>query len=200
MINPINISTNPMYYNKMSEKQAGHTNTTMSEFELSGYKAGQAILAYNNINFKSNTIITKYTFDAKSLKDKYVANYTNDLIIFLTPPYHSDKSDIVCENSKQDSLNYYNLIFNCANNVDPVKKQQELLKVVYDTDFTAVLEGIKDYDIELTQQSAELNNSEKEERVKVIKSISSSDIRQHMDKFLLNKIPKIEDIKGVTND
>ena len=200
MIKPANISTNPIYYSKMPEKQTQGLNTTPPKFELSDYNTGQAILAYNNINFKSNTIITKYTFDATSLKDKYVANYTNDLIIFLTPPYHSDKSDIVCENSKQNPLNYYNLIFNCANNVDPVKKQQELLKTVYDTDFTAILEGIKDYDIELTLQSSELNNSEKEERVKVIQSISPADIRQHMDKFLLNRIPKIDDIKGVTND
>ncbi len=61
MINPINISTNPMYYNKMPEKQAGETNTTMPDFELSGYKTGQAILARNNITFRNLAVPIEVT-------------------------------------------------------------------------------------------------------------------------------------------
>ena len=61
MINPINISANPMYYNKMSEKQAGETNTTMPDFELSGYKTGQAILARNNITFRNLAVPIEVT-------------------------------------------------------------------------------------------------------------------------------------------
>ena len=53
MINPINVSTNPTYYNKMPAKQAQGGNTTNPSFELSDYKTGQAILARNNISFRN---------------------------------------------------------------------------------------------------------------------------------------------------
>ena len=53
MINPINVSTNPTYYNKMPAKQAQGGNTTNPSFELSDYKTGQAILARNNIAFRN---------------------------------------------------------------------------------------------------------------------------------------------------
>ena len=52
MINPINISTNPIYYSKMPVKQMQGGNTTPS-FELSDYKTGQAILNRNNISFRN---------------------------------------------------------------------------------------------------------------------------------------------------
>ena len=53
MINPINISTNPIYYSKMPAKQTLGANTTDSSFELSDYKTGQAFLARNNISFRN---------------------------------------------------------------------------------------------------------------------------------------------------
>ena len=53
MINPINISTNPIYYSKMPAKQTQGVNTTAPSLELSDYKTGQAILARNNISFRN---------------------------------------------------------------------------------------------------------------------------------------------------
>ena len=53
MINPINISTSPIYYSKMPAKQTQGVNTTPPSLELSDYKTGQAILARNNISFRN---------------------------------------------------------------------------------------------------------------------------------------------------
>ena len=53
MINPINISTNPIYYSKMPAKQTLGVNTTAPSLELSDYKTGQAIWARNNISFRN---------------------------------------------------------------------------------------------------------------------------------------------------
>ena len=53
MINPINISTNPIYYSKMPAKQSQGGNVTTPNFELADYRTGQAILARNNIAFRN---------------------------------------------------------------------------------------------------------------------------------------------------
>ena len=53
MINPINTSTNPIYYSKMPAKQTQGVNTTAHSLELSDYMTGQAILARNNISFRN---------------------------------------------------------------------------------------------------------------------------------------------------
>ena len=60
MINPINISTNPIYYSKMPVKQMQGGNTTPS-FELSDYKTGQAILNRNNISFRNLATLIEVT-------------------------------------------------------------------------------------------------------------------------------------------
>ena len=71
MINPINISTNPIYYSKMPAKQTQGVNTTNPSLELSDYKTGQAILARNNISFRNLStpieVTDKYN---KKIEDK----------------------------------------------------------------------------------------------------------------------------------
>ena len=53
MINPINISANPIYYTNMPAKETKPANVSTPNFELSDYKTGQAILARNNISFQN---------------------------------------------------------------------------------------------------------------------------------------------------
>ena len=53
MINPINISTNPIYYTNRQAKETKPANISTPNFELSDYKTGQAILARNNISFRN---------------------------------------------------------------------------------------------------------------------------------------------------
>ncbi len=53
MINPINISTNQIYYTNKQVKETKPANVSAPNFELSDYKTGQAILARNNISFRN---------------------------------------------------------------------------------------------------------------------------------------------------
>ena len=53
MINPISISTNPIYYTNRQAKETKPANVSAPNFELSDYKTGQAILARNNISFRN---------------------------------------------------------------------------------------------------------------------------------------------------
>ena len=53
MINPINISTNPIHYTNKQAKETKPANVSTPNFELSDYKTGQAILARNNISFRN---------------------------------------------------------------------------------------------------------------------------------------------------
>ena len=54
MINPINISTNPICYKKTPVNQTSNPQVLLQDnFELSNYKSAQAILVRNNISFKN---------------------------------------------------------------------------------------------------------------------------------------------------
>ena len=54
MINPINISTNPICYQKTPVNQTSNPQVLQQDnFELSNYKSAQAILVRNNISFKN---------------------------------------------------------------------------------------------------------------------------------------------------
>ncbi len=53
MINPINISTNQIYYTNRQAKETKPVNVSVPNFELFDYKTGQAILARNNISFRN---------------------------------------------------------------------------------------------------------------------------------------------------
>ena len=64
MINPISISTNPIFYQSKQAKETKPANVSASNFELSDYKIGQAILARNNISFRNLVVPIE-------VKDKY---------------------------------------------------------------------------------------------------------------------------------
>lgn len=209
MIKPVKFS----YVNtsfKASPTNNGKVNNTQIEpngLKLSDYKVGQAILNRNNIVFHNssnvnkvaeinsaagNKTILKYPYQAKNLKDQYVAQYTNDLIIFLTPPFHSTDSDIVVNDKNSNLGNYHNLIFSVPNekdNKELIKKQQEILLALYNTDFSLPLDGIKTYSIELINEDSNLTPKEKQDRIDITKSITVEDIKTHMAKYLLNKTP-----------
>lgn len=209
MIKPVKFS----YVNtsfKASPTNNGKVNNTQIEpngLKLSDYKVGQAILNRNNIVFHNssnvnkvaeinsaagNKAILKYPYQAKNLKDQYVAQYTNDLIIFLTPPFHSTDSDIVVNDKNSNLGNYHNLIFSVPNekdNKELIKKQQEILLALYNTDFSLPLDGIKTYSIELINEDSDLTPKEKQDRIDITKSITVEDIKTHMKKYLLNKAP-----------
>ena len=209
MIKPVKFS----YVNtsfKASPTNNGKVNNTQIEpngLKLSDYRVGQAILNRNNIVFHNssnvnkvaeinsaagNETILKYPYQAKNLKDQYVAQYTNDLIIFLTPPFHSTDSDIVVNDKNSNLGNYHNLIFSVPNekdNKELVKKQQEILLALYNTDFSLPLDGIKTYGIELINEDSNLTPKEKQDRIDITKSITVEDIKTHMAKYLLNKAP-----------
>lgn len=209
MIKPVKFS----YVNtsfKASPTNNGKVNNTQIEpngLKLSDYRVGQAILNRNNIVFHNssnvnkvaeinsaagNETILKYPYQAKNLKDQYVAQYTNDLIIFLTPPFHSTDSDIVVNDKNSNLGNYHNLIFSVPNekdNKELVKKQQEILLALYNTDFSLPLDGIKTYSIELINEDSNLTPKEKQDRIDITKSITVEDIKTHMKKYLLNKAP-----------
>ena len=197
--------------NPTNNERINDTQIEANELKLADYKVGQAILNRNNIVFHNNsnvnevadinsapeekdscTISLKYPYQAKNLKDQYIAQYTNDLIIFLTPPFHSTDSDIVVNDKNSNLGNYHNLIFSVPNEKDSkelVKKQQEILLALYNTDFSLPLDGIKTYSIELINEDSNLTPKEKQDRVDLTNSITVEDIKTHMGKYLLNKTP-----------
>ena len=61
MTNPINISTNSIYYTNKQAKETKPAGISTPNFELSDYKTGQAILARNNISFRNLAVPIEVT-------------------------------------------------------------------------------------------------------------------------------------------
>ena len=155
-----------------------------------------------NINFvsKSSTPIcvqTNYSYKPTSVRDDYIALYTTVMLIFLTGTFHSEKSNIV----KNKNESRHNLIFivpeefGNATSKKIYDKQQELFKVLYENDYSMVLDGIKQTYKEILNEDYNKNlisKSEKLQQEKIIDSISYEDIRNHISKYLLNAKPDID--------
>ena len=175
------------------------------------YEVGLAIFAKNNISFKNNnkkdvlidsvftekvkenSIQTKYFYDSKSKRDDYIAFYTTMLLVFMTPPFHDASSNIHANTKKH----YCDLKFNIQDDDQKTykscyEKQQQLMKVVYNTNFETTLESLKEYDKELLDEdykNGEIDNITKENNIKIIDNISSYDVKLHMKKYLLGCKP-----------
>ena len=139
---------------------------------------------------------TNYSYNSISMRDDYVALYTTMMLIFLTGTFHSEKSNIV----KNKNEEYHSLIFIVPEefgNTTSEKiydKQQELFKVLYENDYSMVLDGIKQSYKEILDEDYNnhlISQSEKLQREKIIDSINYEDIRNHINKYLLNAKPEI---------
>jgi hypothetical protein len=225
MINPINhisfIQKSQKYrFDKHNQAVAFDNNVVV---KVSGSNMSQALLAINNISFKQsyntnlniNTITpvnkknddflfeTKYSFEAENLKDLYIAQYANDLIMLLTPSFHSEQSDItafVPSNSNEKKQNFHTLIISASNEKtnnknEIINKQQEVLKDLYDTNFEQTLNDIKEYSKQLIIEDDNLDEFEKQERINITNSINTMDVKFYIKKYLLDKKPMIEGMK-----
>ncbi len=182
---------------------------------ITDYLEKKAIYSKSSINFKNTeipiiiplnkvanksingtNIDTNYIYNTKSPKDNYTALYTTMLIIFLTPPYHNENSTI----SNKNNINYLDLNFDAKTDQlstywDCYNKQQELIKAVFKTDIENTLNSIKKYDINQLQEdftSGKISAQEKENTKRIINSITQDDIKEFMQKYLLEKEPMIK--------
>ncbi len=130
MINPINISTNPICYQKTPVNQTSNPQVLQQDnFELSNYKSAQAILVRNNISFKNLVMPIEITdkYNKKSegmehldLPNIHVFEYpdTNLQVIMNVDKSISTKDDTFLEQPQ--------IIFQILENT-PIKNQ-DLLK------------------------------------------------------------------------
>lgn len=186
-----NASQEPLAINDISFRQDHNANFNISNI--------------TPVHKKNDSFLfeTKYSFEAKNLKDLYVAQYTNDLIILLTPSFHAEQSDItdfIPSNSSEKRQNFHTLIISTSkekikNRNEIINKQQEVLKGLYDTNFEQTLNEIKEYSKELIKEDDNLDEFEKQERINITNSINIKDIRFYIKKYLLDEKPVIKDIR-----
>lgn len=223
MINSIGYTSfiQPQQYGFDKRNQAIVSNNN-PKIKESDSNESHVSIAINNISFRQNYNVnisnitpvhkkndnflyeTKYSFEAENLKDLYIAQYTNDLIILLTPSFHSEQSDItdyVPLNSGEKKQNFHTLIISASkekinNKNEIINKQQEVLKNLYNTNFEQTLDDIKEYSKELIKEDDNLDEYEKQERINITDSINIKDIRFYIKKYLLDEKPRITDMRG----
>ena len=208
MITPVNQIYKQGYVYSRPVTAKNKTESQNQTTSLPDYKTGIAILARNNVSFKtqkvedissvynrkiSDDFITiQYPYKSTGIKDDYVAFLTTMMLIFLTPPFHDKESNI---NRQSNGNSYYKLIFNPAkdkNNTygECYEKQQQLFSAIYEMDTRAILNGLKDYSKEITVEKFNKNiidEKTKNNYIKIINSISDDDIKNNIKTNLINQ-------------
>ena len=172
---------------------------------------------YNNTSGSDNAVSIIYPARENNMKDAFTNLFTDMLLVFLIPPYHDEKSGMMIPEMPDNIINsdkkyiFHDLKFSfpksdfvtmSAENAGNIQKA--LFKMVIDTDFTVTLNDIKEYYKQSLNEQFNLSYMKDKNNenlynygydafqlYEIIDSIEMDDIKEHIQKYLIEQEPII---------
>ncbi len=219
-MNPHNCNKGELFKNLSKNINTKYGKKQKNPIEQNWFYNKSLKVIYNNPSDTSdsdNTITTIYPTCENNMKDAFTNLFTDMLLVFLMPPYHEEESGIMIPEIPDNIINtdkkyiFHNLKFSfpkldfIAMSADNVRNiQKALFSMIIDTDFTVTLNDLKEYYKQSFNEQFNLyylkdKNNEKLynygydsfQLYEIIDSIGIDDIKEHIQKYLIEQEPII---------
>ncbi len=198
LLNTINSNINSKYQR--------HLNT---KFE-SDFILNKSLKVLNN-TMNDSSITTIYPYPEGDIRDACIAHFTNLLLIFLLPPYHGEdsctsviKSPLSTKTDLRPKYTVHELKFDIPRvgfvNLNPQNArdmQKTVFKIILDTDFSNTLTSIKEEYKKILIEDCQARDLyyygyDVFKIDEIYDSITQEDIKDHIQKYLIDQEPVIK--------